>query len=113
MRSSDNLASDPVPSDNAAPPVQRRERGNCRKRSGPATGTTADPTESAKRIQVSSRAQAIALLDQVQRYFRLREPSSPVPMLLERARAFAERDFMAVLREVLPKAALRDIGADK
>ncbi len=34
-------------------------------------------------------------------------------MLLERARAFAERDFMAVLREVLPKAALRDIGADK
>ena len=42
-----------------------------------------------------------------------REPSSPVPMLCERARAFAERDFMAVLRDVLPKAALKDIGADK
>jgi type VI secretion system protein ImpA len=65
------------------------------------------------RIQVSSRAQAIALLDQVQRYFQLSEPSSPVPMLCERARAFAERDFMAVLREVLPKAALRDIGVEK
>jgi type VI secretion system protein ImpA len=64
-------------------------------------------------IQVSSRAQAIALLDQVQRYFQLSEPSSPVPMLCERARAFAERDFMAVLREVLPKAALRDIGVEK
>ncbi|MBV9985494.1 type VI secretion system ImpA family N-terminal domain-containing protein, partial [Bradyrhizobium sp.] len=30
--------------------------------------------------QVSSRAQAIALLEQVQRFFRLAEPSSPVPM---------------------------------
>jgi type VI secretion system protein ImpA len=65
------------------------------------------------RIQVSSRPQAVALLDQVQRYFRLSEPSSPVPMLCERARTFAERDFMAVLREVLPKAALRDIGIEK
>jgi type VI secretion system protein ImpA len=55
----------------------------------------------------------IALLDQVQRYFRSCEPSSPVPMLCERARAFAESDFMAVLRDVLPKAALKDIGADK
>jgi len=36
-----------------------------------------------------------------------------VPMLCERARAFAESDFMAVLRDVLPKAALKDIGADK
>ena len=65
------------------------------------------------RFRVESRAQAIALLDQVQRYFRSCEPSSPVPMLCERARTFAERDFMAVLRDVLPKAALKDIGADK
>lgn len=65
------------------------------------------------RFEVGSRARAIALLDQVQRYFRSSEPSSPVPMLCERARAFAERDFMAVLRDVLPKVALRDIGADK
>jgi type VI secretion system protein ImpA len=72
------------------------------------TGTVALP-----RFQVESRAQAIALLDQIQRYFRSCEPSSPVPMLCARARAFAESDFMAVLRDVLPKAALRDIGADK
>jgi type VI secretion system protein ImpA len=64
-------------------------------------------------FQVDSRAQAIALLDQIQGYFRSCEPSSPVPMLCERARAFAESDFMAVLRDVLPKAALKDISADK
>jgi hypothetical protein len=34
-------------------------------------------------------------------------------MLCERARALAERDFMSVLREVLPKAALKASGTDK
>jgi len=63
--------------------------------------------------RVESRAQAITLLEQVQRFFRHAEPSSPVPMLCDRARAFAERDFMAVLRDVLPKAALKTIGAEK
>ena len=62
---------------------------------------------------VQSRSQAIALLEQVQRFFRQSEPSSPVPMLCERARALAERDFMGVLRDVLPKAALKNVGTDK
>ena len=62
---------------------------------------------------VQSRSQAIALLEQVQRFFRAAEPSSPVPMLCDRARALAERDFMGVLREVLPKAALKNAGSDK
>jgi type VI secretion system protein ImpA len=63
--------------------------------------------------RIESRAQAIALLEQVQRFFRHAEPSSPVPMLCDRARALAERDFMSVLREVLPKAALKSFGAEK
>jgi type VI secretion system protein ImpA len=63
--------------------------------------------------QVSSRSQAIALLDQVNRFFRASEPASPVPMLCERARALAERDFMGVLRDVLPKAALKNAGTEK
>ncbi|HKD26534.1 MAG TPA: type VI secretion system ImpA family N-terminal domain-containing protein [Xanthobacteraceae bacterium] len=58
---------------------------------------------------VTSRAQAIALLDQIHRYFRRSEPSSPVPMLCDRARALAERDFMSVLRDVLPRDALRSV----
>ena len=62
---------------------------------------------------VQSRSQAVALLEQVQRFFRAAEPSSPVPMLCERARALAERDFMGVLRDVLPKAALKNAGTEK
>jgi type VI secretion system protein ImpA len=71
------------------------------------------PAEPAPRYTVTSRAQAIALLDQVHRYFRRSEPSSPVPMLCDRARALAERDFMGVLRDVLPKDALRSVNEER
>jgi len=72
------------------------------------------PDEAARpQYRVESRSQAIALLDSVQSWFRVSEPSSPVPMLCARARAMAERDFMTLLRDVLPKAALRNVNADK
>jgi type VI secretion system protein ImpA len=63
--------------------------------------------------RIGSRTQALLLLDQVQRFFRHSEPSSPIPMLCDRARALAERDFMSVLREVLPKSALKSVGDDR
>lgn len=65
------------------------------------------------RFRVESRAQAVVLLELVQHYFRRTEPSSPIPMLLERARGMAERDFMGLLKEVLPKAALKNAGTDR
>jgi type VI secretion system protein ImpA len=70
-------------------------------------------TDPAPRYAVTNRAQAIALLDLVHRYFRRSEPSSPVPMLCDRARALAERDFMGVLRDVLPKDALRSVHEER
>ncbi len=74
--------------------------------------THANPS-AGPRYRVDSRTQATALLDDVQKYFRIAEPSSPVPMLCARARAMSERDFMTLLRDVLPKAALRNVNADK
>jgi type VI secretion system protein ImpA len=75
---------------------------------------SATPSEGGSpQYRIESRAQAIALLEQVQRFFRHAEPSSPVPMLCDRARALAERDFMGVLREVLPKAAFKNFGTEK
>jgi type VI secretion system protein ImpA len=71
------------------------------------------PAEPAPRYAVMNRAQAIALIDQVHRYFRRSEPSSAVPMLCDRARALAERDFMGVLRDVLPKDALRSVNEER
>jgi type VI secretion system protein ImpA len=80
---------------------------------GGADGAPKPEGASPSAYNVQSRSQAIALLEQVQRFFRSAEPSSPVPILCERARALAERDFMGVLRDVLPKAALKNAGADK
>ncbi len=63
--------------------------------------------------RAESRGQALALLESVQRYFRYTEPSSPVPMLCERARALAERDFMGVLEDVLPKSTLKAFDGNR
>jgi type VI secretion system protein ImpA len=86
----------PAPDDGAGPSIEE--------------SAAAEP---APRYTVTSRAQAIALLDQVHHYFRRSEPSSPVPMLCDRARALAERDFMGVLRDVLPKDALRSVNEER
>ena len=61
-----------------------------------------------KTWDVTTRQQALALGAQVVAFYRLREPSSPIPLLLDRATGLAERDFLTLLRDVLPKSALRD-----
>jgi type VI secretion system protein ImpA len=56
---------------------------------------------------VENRIQALSLLAQVANYFRVSEPSSPIPFLADRARELAQRDFLSLLRDVLPQGALR------
>jgi type VI secretion system protein ImpA len=56
---------------------------------------------------VTQRGQALALLEQVGTFYRLVEPSSPVPYLTDRARELAQRDFLSLLRDVLPEGVLR------
>ena len=59
-------------------------------------------------FKAENRGQALALLDNVAGFFRQAEPSNPVPLLMEKAREMAQRDFISVLREVLPDGALKD-----
>lgn len=61
----------------------------------------------APRIEAKTRADAIRLLEQVGSYYRVAEPSSPVPFLTERARSLAERDFLSLLRDMLPVEVLK------
>jgi type VI secretion system protein ImpA len=58
-------------------------------------------------FNVGSRAEALALLDQVAAYLRVAEPTSPVPFLIDRARDLAQRDFLSVLKALLPADALK------
>lgn len=51
---------------------------------------------------VSSREDALYLLDLAAAYFRTNEPSSPLPMLIDRARRLATMEFLDILRDIAP-----------
>ena len=51
---------------------------------------------------VGSRADALYLLDLVCRYFEQNEPSSPLPLMLTRARGLADKTFLEILQDLAP-----------
>jgi len=51
---------------------------------------------------VTNREDALHLLELVSTYFRTNEPSSPLPMLIDRSRRLAGMDFMAILQDLAP-----------
>ncbi len=53
--------------------------------------------------EIRSRDDAIRVLDKVSEYFRKNEPSSPVPLLLQRAKRLVSKDFMEILRDMAPQ----------
>ena len=46
-------------------------------------------------------------MESVIAYYRVAEPTSPVPLLVERAVALSSRSFMELLTEVLPEGSLK------
>lgn len=53
--------------------------------------------------EVSSRQQVIELIEKIERYYAQVEPSSPVPMLLGRAKKWAGMSFSEVIKDINPK----------
>lgn len=51
---------------------------------------------------LASRAQMLAELDHICEYFEAHEPTSPVPMLLRRAKRLATMSFVDLVRELAP-----------
>jgi type VI secretion system protein ImpA len=56
---------------------------------------------------VRSRSQANELIGQVATFFRTAEPSSPIPLVLDRARGMSGRDFISLLQDMMPPDTLR------
>lgn len=54
--------------------------------------------------EVTSRDDVVRLLDRICAYYTRYEPSSPVPLLLARARRWVSKDFIDVLRDIAPDA---------
>ena len=61
-----------------------------------------DPVAVAPGLSVENRQSAFALLEQIGAYYRVVEPSSPIPFITDRARGFAGRDFVTLLNDLLP-----------
>lgn len=51
---------------------------------------------------IRSRQDAIHSMDSVSEYFRQNEPSSPVPLLMERAKRLVAKDFMEIIQDLAP-----------
>lgn len=53
---------------------------------------------------INSRQDAIRALDAVADYFRRSEPSSPIPLFVDRAKRLVAKDFLEVLADIAPDA---------
>jgi type VI secretion system protein ImpA len=68
-------------------------------------GGAMDGGDSARPVgAIGSRQDAIRALDAVAEYFRRNEPSSPVPLIVERAKRLVSKDFLEVLADIAPEA---------
>ncbi|QQP93110.1 type VI secretion system protein TssA (plasmid) [Skermanella sp. TT6] len=68
------------------------------------TGREDDPPRSITG-GIAGRSDVIGLLDRICQWYRTNEPSSPVPILLERAKQMVSRDFLELLMELAPDGA--------
>jgi type VI secretion system protein ImpA len=54
---------------------------------------------------IGSRADAVNAMRAVASFYRLAEPSHPTPLLMDKACALAQHDFMSLLGNILPDVA--------
>lgn len=52
--------------------------------------------------ELGSRADVVAALDRIIAYYERNEPSSPLPLLLRRAKKLVNADFLTIIRELAP-----------
>jgi type VI secretion system protein ImpA len=64
------------------------------------SGETPGGEGEVRSFEARTRAEASALMRSVEVFYKANEPSSPIPLLVERARNFVAKDFTALLREM-------------
>jgi type VI secretion system protein ImpA len=52
--------------------------------------------------EIRNRSDVLATIDRVCEYYARAEPSSPVPLLLQRAKRLVNKDFMEIMRDLAP-----------
>jgi type VI secretion system protein ImpA len=72
-------------------------------------GAAAPAAVAAVAGQIRSREDVIRTLDKICEYYATNEPSSPVPLVLQRAKALVSKDFLSLLRDLAP-AGVNELG---
>jgi type VI secretion system protein ImpA len=62
-----------------------------------------EPDDETPALVVTSRSEAGSTMSALERYFASTEPSSPIPLLLTRARGYLNQSFSAILGELFPR----------
>ena len=73
----------------------------------PAQDVVPRPAPAGPRFVATSRPEAVALLERVLAYYRVAEPTSPVPLFVERAIELSSNSFIELLGKVMPEGALK------
>ncbi len=71
--------------------------------SAPARASAPAPVSIATLGPLTNRVDAMRLLELVIEYYERHEPSSPLPLLIARARRLADKNFMDLLRDLAPE----------
>jgi len=66
-------------------------------------GVSAAPAAAPVTGDVSSRQDVVKMIDKICAYYEKHEPSSPVPLLLVRARRLVDKSFMEILEDLAPE----------
>lgn len=69
----------------------------------PGSGSGAAPAAVAMTGEVTSRQDVVKAIDKICAYYARHEPSSPVPLLLMRARRLVDLSFMEILQDLAPE----------
>lgn len=65
-------------------------------------GAAASPAAPRQAGDIASRADVVEVLDRLCAWYARHEPSSPVPLLLQRARGLVDKNFTELLQELAP-----------
>jgi type VI secretion system protein ImpA len=82
-----------VPAENGEVAAGAPSGGRSAARGGPGVSGT-----------IQSRADVVKALDLICDYYRENEPSSPVPLIIQRAQRLVDKDFMTIMSDLTPDA---------
>ncbi|MES9860390.1 MAG: hypothetical protein ABW138_06030, partial [Candidatus Thiodiazotropha sp. 4PDIVS1] len=70
--------------------------------SGDSTATGAAQVQNTAPGTISSRDDVIKTLERITQYYEKNEPSSPIPLLLDRAKRLVKMDFYEIVQDLAP-----------